>query len=553
MDIWELSSRMVDDLAALSPMEATYAGVTGHDDRWDDFSPDGIQEKIDYLQAAKKEVEAVDVGTDRWSRQAQLVALDFIDSELSILMNRDMFRDLNTISCPSVYIRQVFDVMDTDSPEGRADVLARLKAVPDALDGVKASLEHGRRLGMTASSRQTRGAIEQNRTHAGAQSAVDSTVAAMAEGGATETELDLAQEAADAAKAAFGSFASYLEESYLPSTEERDPVGRDRYARAIRSFLGTEIDFEDTYAWGWGEVERIWEEMSGIARDFDGGMDLDSLITLLNEDHRYAAPPNEFVQLMQERQDTALQDLDGRQFDIPPEVHRVETKLAPPGGALGAYYVNPSEDFTRPGSVWFSVGDVDHVPLWDNVSTAYHEGFPGHHLQGGVQISLAAHTSRLQRMWIWKSGSGEGWALYAERLMRELGYFDRPEYELGMLASEMLRATRVVIDIGTHVGLKIPTGQPFHPGEDWTYEIAVEMLTEYAGQRPGYAHDEVTRYVGWPGQAPAYKVGERVILGLRDQLVDSGGIDLKEFHSRVLKAGPVGLDLVRRLVIEADE
>jgi uncharacterized protein (DUF885 family) len=256
---------------------------------------------------------------------------------------------------------------------------------------------------------------------------------------------------------------------------------------------------------------------------------------------------------MQERQEVALLELDGSHFDIPELARTVETKLAPPGSLIGAYYISPSEDFSRPGSIWFSVGDNETIPIWDNVSTAYHEGFPGHHLQTGVQMSLEEHTSRLQRVWVWYSGSGEGWALYSERLMRELGYFEKPEYVFGMLASEILRACRVAIDIGMHLGLTIPEGQPFHPGEEWSFDTAVEMMTDYAGQLPDYARSEVTRYLGWPGQAPAYKIGERVILDLREERRAKLGseFDLKQFHADVLEAGPVGLDLLREFVRDA--
>jgi uncharacterized protein (DUF885 family) len=201
--------------------------------------------------------------------------------------------------------------------------------------------------------------------------------------------------------------------------------------------------------------------------------------------------------------------------------------------------------------VWFSIGDNEYVPLWENVTTAYHEGFPGHHLQVGIQLSRQEHSSRLQRIWIWKSGSGEGWALYSERLMRELGYFEKPEFEFGTLAASMMRACRVAIDIGSHLELPIPEGQPFHPGEPWTFATAVEMMEDYAGQLPDYAASEVTRYLGWPGQAPSYKIGERVILELREEIMRRRGpdFDLKQFHADVLEAGAVGLDLLREFVL----
>jgi uncharacterized protein (DUF885 family) len=254
---------------------------------------------------------------------------------------------------------------------------------------------------------------------------------------------------------------------------------------------------------------------------------------------------------MQERTDDALHRLGGTHFDVPDQIRTCVVKLAPPGGSLGAYYVGPSEDFTRPGSVWWSLDGDGPVPLYDQVTTAYHEGFPGHHLQVGVQVSLAEHLSRLHRLWMWKAGTGEGWALYAERLMEELGFLDEPDYVFGLLAAQMLRACRVVIDIGAHLDLRIPEGQPFHPGENWRFETATEMLREYATLDAAYADSEVTRYLGWPGQAISYKVGEQAILDLRAEVqrMQGDGFDLATFHRNLLEVGPVGLDLLREMIL----
>jgi len=258
------------------------------------------------------------------------------------------------------------------------------------------------------------------------------------------------------------------------------------------------------------------------------------------------------VELMKHRQVTALAELDGTHFDVPEAGKRLNVKIAPPSGSLGAYYVQPSEGFSRPGTVWYSLGDQGSIALWDEVSTAYHEGFPGHHLQCAIQLSFADRLSRLHRLMIWHPGYGEGWALYTELLMKEFGYLEKPEYELGMLSAEMLRACRVVIDIGLHLGYLIPGNAVFRPGEAWTFEAAVEMLTDMAFLNGDYAISEVTRYLGWPGQAISYKVGQKVILDLREEMAARAGesFDLKEFHSRVLGSGPVGLAHLRELVLE---
>jgi uncharacterized protein (DUF885 family) len=258
-----------------------------------------------------------------------------------------------------------------------------------------------------------------------------------------------------------------------------------------------------------------------------------------------------FLAAMAERQQLALAAIEPH-FDVPAAVRRLEVREAPPGGPPGgAYYSPPSEDLSRPGTLWCSFGDnVGPFPLYDQVATAYHEGFPGHHLQCGVAATLTSDLCRLQRVLARYSGAAEGWALYAERLMAELGGYERPEYELGRLTNELVRACRVVFDIGAHLELPIPAHAPFHPGEPWSYALGVEFFRDLAGLPQERAESEVTRYLGWPAQAISYKVGERVILGLRaDWLAARGAGSLREFHGRVLACGNVGLDVLRGQVL----
>ncbi len=164
-------------------------------------------------------------------------------------------------------------------------------------------------------------------------------------------------------------------------------------------------------------------------------------------------------------------------------------------------------------------------------------------------MGLADRLSRLHRMVVWYPGYGEGWALYAEQLMDELGFYEKADYVMGLLINQMHRACRVVIDIGSHLEYPIPADSGFHPGEPWSFDLAVEMLESRAFLEPAYARSEVVRYLGWPGQAISYKVGERVILDLRRELQRRGDFDLKAFHSRILGYGPLGLDHLRELMV----
>jgi uncharacterized protein (DUF885 family) len=148
----------------------------------------------------------------------------------------------------------------------------------------------------------------------------------------------------------------------------------------------------------------------------------------------------------------------------------------------------------------------------------------------------------------WVSGHGEGWALYAERLMADLGYMSDPGNYLGLLDAQSLRAARVVIDIGVHCGFEAPAEVD---GGAWTYEKAWRYLDAHANQGEAMMRFELDRYLGWPGQAPSYKVGERIWLGLRDELAAREGdaFSLKDFHRRALDIGSVGLDVLHAAML----
>jgi uncharacterized protein (DUF885 family) len=161
------------------------------------------------------------------------------------------------------------------------------------------------------------------------------------------------------------------------------------------------------------------------------------------------------------------------------------------------------------------------------------------------------NLSRFQRMVIWYPGSGEGWALYAERLMDELGFFEKPEYRLGLLNSQLFRSIRIVVDIGCQLGKRIPDEAPMYAGELWDHDKAVDYLNVVGYQPRDQSRSEVKLYLGWFGQAISYKVGEREILDIRDDVMarDGAAFDRKIFHSQMLKAGAVRLDHLREEMV----
>ena len=353
------------------------------------------------------------------------------------------------------------------------------------------------------------------------------------------------EEAVGVARQKAGELVEWLRDEYLPHSERADGVGEDRYLRATERFLGMTIDPAETYRWGWREISRIRSEMEAVARSVDPDRSLEEVIELLEHDPAHAVSRQEFCDFIEARLGQAVADLSGAHFDVPDPIRPITVNIAPPGGALGAWYINPSTDWKRPGSVWYSLGEKTQIPTWQEVTTAYHEGFPGHHLQVATAMYQSEHLSRAHRLFIWYPGYGEGWALYAERLMDELGYFEAPEYRLGMLASQLFRAVRVVVDVGSHMSYPIPPDAPLHGGETWNYSVAVDYVNRIGLQSRDVSESEVKRYLGWPGQAISYKVGEKEILDIRSSLERLPGFELKDFHRRILEGGELRLDYLR--------
>lgn len=556
-DVFALCHRFVDELAALRPVEATAMGVPGHDHEWGDRSPEGHDQVASLWRRLVSDIEALPPSAGRWDTLARRVALDAAGLELERHDRGAHLRDLAHTASFVDYLRGEFlDLMDLTTEDGWSAAASRLETMDEVVAGYVASLEAGRDREILPARRQVVSAISQLRHTIGADGQLGGIPKLLRNEGLDAPGLTARVDAAVAdACAAVNGLADHLEAVVLPEADPRDGVGRERYLVEAHQHLGMELDPEETYAWGWDHLRELLDEARTVARSMFPDDDLASAIRRLKTDPMYgAASQAEFRSLMKARQEQALDELGGSHFDIPDPVRSIEVRLAGPGIPPGAWYHAPSEDWSRPGTVWWSFGDRQHIPLFEEISTAYHEGFPGHHMQVGIQVALTDQLSRLHRLYYWNPGYGEGWALYAERLMAELGYFERPEYVLGQLSGSILRAVRVVVDIGTHLDLPVPDDAPFHPGERWSYELGVEALRSLAFLDEDYATSEMNRYLGWPAQAISYKVGERVILELREELEGELGdaYDPAEFHRRVLGSGPVGLDLLRDLVLQGE-
>lgn len=537
---FEISDSFTEQWADADPIAATTHGITGRDELSTDYSPDGYARRTDVYRSTRNELAPFLDDPDPRNSFAAQVQVGWLDEQIAKHEAGDWQRDLNHTYSPLQVMRDVFDVMGRDSARDWEVITTRLHGVPGMLEGYRQSLQAGISAGRTVARRQVESALEQAEAAASAESRfLAFPEAAAAAGGDAESVADVV----DTVRAAYSAFGNWLRNTYRPAARADDPVGRDDYERGVDEYLGMTLDLEETYGWAWDEVHRIRAEMENTSAEIDSDLTTLEVIELLETDpERAAGTRQDFVDFVSGIQDQAIAQLAGRHFDVPEELKVVTVNIAPPGGALGAWYIGPSEDFSRPGSIWYAPGEREALPYWQEVSTAYHEGFPGHHLQVATAVIKRDRLARFHRMAIWYSGSGEGWALYAERLMDELGFFEKPEYRFGLLASQLMRATRVIVDIGCQLGLTIPDHAPIHAGEQWSYERAVDYMHQVALQAQDVAESEVKRYLGWVAQAISYKVGEREILAMREQARTRPDFAVKEFHGRMLEAGAIRLD-----------
>ncbi len=547
----DVAERFVVDMAAADPIMATFAGIAGHEDRLPDLTPDGYAAREELLRRARAEMQRTTPSDDR-ERVAQSSFLERADTELALSEAHQPQSRINVIDSAVHGIRGAFDLMATETTDDWAAISARMGAVPQALADYRATLLHEADHGHVSPRRQMLEAAGQIRAWTGRSgTAGDMFAQQVAQRRRTSHARVRPREArgrgehglrrvrdvpgagARPARTRQGGGRPRAVRTRLPLL----PRHRDRPRRDLRVGLGGAAPHRDRDA-------RDLGDLAGA-----GATIADAVAVIESDPARRIDGAEHFRGWMQDLADRTLADLADTHFDIPEPIRRIECRIAPTQDG-GIYYTPPSEDFTRPGRMWWSIPDgVTTFHPWREVTTVYHEGVPGHHLQCAQTAYRKDVLNRWQRSLCWVSGHGEGWALYAERLMDELGYLEDPADKLGMLDGQGFRAARVVVDIGMHLELEIPRDNPFgfHPGERWTGELGLEFMRQHARMDDANIVFEVNRYLGWPAQAPSYKVGERIWLQARDDVKARQGadFDLKAFHRAALDLGSLGLDPMR--------
>ncbi len=544
----DIADRYVDALTELDPILATALGVRAGEDRLPDFSPAGQQAADDLARKTLADLAAVTGELSGDERRCGRLLRERLEAGLAMSAQGEHLRAVSNIFGPQHRIRGSFLDMPSATEGDWAAIARRMARVSQALSEYQASLTEGASRGMFAGPRVVQACAEQLEQWAGAAGGRGwfAEFAAQADVPvALRSELD---QAAATANEATSALSRWLGTVYLPQAAGTpDGVGADRYRACARRWTGADLDPQEAYEWGWSQFFDLQEQMRTEAALVSPGASAQQAMHDLDENGDAIDGVDEIRAWLQAMMDQAIADLDGTHFDLADPLKVVEARIAPPGSAAAPYYTGPSKDFSRPGRTWLPTLGKSRFPLWGLISTWYHEGVPGHHLQIAQWRYLSNDLSMYQTSVGGVSACSEGWALYAERLMDELGYLSTPGARLGYLDAQNMRAIRVIVDIGMHLGLRLPGDAPLGAGQTWTPDLALEFFTSFCGRDPEFLASEIIRYLSGPGQAISYKLGERAWLAGRDaaraaHAANGDAFDLKSWHMSALSLGSLGLD-----------
>jgi uncharacterized protein (DUF885 family) len=538
-DVWEF--RLRED-----PLLATSVGDRRFDHRLPSMTPEDLERRDRYWRAALDRLRAIDRGG---LSTADRVDRDMLEAELRDAIAEHEFgawrMPWNADSGFHTALAQLPSQVPLATVRDYEGYIARLRAMPVFVRQQIAFLREGLRAGFTLPRVVLEGYDATMRAHVVDDPDTSVFAAPFRTFPAGVPEAERARLRAggrsavrEGAIAAYRELLDFYSREYLPgaraTTAASDlPRGRDFYAHLVRSFTTLEVTPEEVHRIGRSEVQRIRGEMDGVIRKTGFAGDFSAFLAFLRTDPRfYAATPDELLKQaawIAKRMDGKLPALFGRLPRQPYTVEPVPAHLAPKYTA--GRYVEAPMDGTRPGTYWVNTHALPSRPLYALEALTLHEAVPGHHLQIALQHELQGLPAFRRA-----SGVGafvEGWALYAERLGLEAGFYADPYSDFGRLTYEMWRACRLVVDTGLH-------------SMGWTRQQAIDFLAANTALSLHEVETEIDRYISWPGQALAYKMGELKIRELRALAERELGdrFDVRAFHDAVLANGAVPLTVL---------
>jgi uncharacterized protein (DUF885 family) len=528
-----------------SPEEATSLGDNRYNDRLKDRSPEFYQSDLEARRKFLDRFEAVS--------PAGLSAQDALSRELMI---RNLRQDIegarfkpwempvNQMEGPHLGWLEMVSLTPFNRAKDYDDYLSRLRQVPRALDQVTGNMRQGMKDGLM----QPRYLLEKVAVQTQEISDTDAEASPFARpvskfpAGISDADQKRLRSAVLAAISgevlpAYKRFAAFVRDDYAPHGRAEPgvwalPDGAERYRFEIRRMTTTDLTPEEIHQIGLKQLAETEAEMLILA-DKLGFNDLTSLNEHIKNDRRFYATSGQQVLDLYTRytrqMETQLPELFGRLPQNKLEVIPMDPFRAK--NAVPADYNAGAQDGSRPGHINVNEWDPEHRLTLNIEAIAYHEGVPGHHLQ----ISIGQELKDLPAFR--KNGEYtafvEGWALYSERLGKEIGFYQDPYSDYGRLENEMWRAIRLIIDTGVHE-------------KHWSRNQMVEYFHRYTAMDEPNVQSEVDRYIAWPGQALAYKLGQLEILRLREEARQKLGakFDLRAFHDEVVGSGPLPLGVL---------
>jgi uncharacterized protein (DUF885 family) len=527
-----------------SPELATTIGDYRYNNRWTDYSlahvADDQKATADFL----KRFQAVDVSKlDEQRRLSQAMAVSELKDHLEAIRLKNYEMPLDQLGGVQLQLPGFVPTIPFDSTQHYEDYLARLKAIPGIVDQLIAAS----RKGMADGLMQPRYLLEkvavqaqQIADPAGEANVFGQPAAAMPDSVPAQDKARLKAAILAAVdndvRPAYRKLAEFVAKDYAPHGRTQEgiwslPDGDARYRFAIHTQTTTDLDPKRIHQIGLDEVKRIEGDMTAIAHQL-GFADLPAFrAAVVKDPKRYATSREQIL-------DGYRHYIAGMQPELPKlfghlpttalYVQAVETYREK--DAAGAEYHQGTPDGKRPGVVFVNTGDFAQRTLYTIEDTAYHEGVPGHHLQISIAQSLPLPPFRQQAGY---NAYIEGWALYAERLAKEAGFYKDPYNDYGRLSGDLLRADRLVLDTGVHA---------LH----WNRKQMIDFFHAHPAEDEPSIQAETDRYIAWPGQALGYKLGQLKFLKLRQRAEKALGpaFDIRAFHDEMLSGGAMPLDLL---------
>ncbi|MGB0596355.1 MAG: DUF885 domain-containing protein [Rubripirellula sp.] len=548
----ELLDEVWDFELTESPMLATNIGDPRRQDRLADVSLEAIQRRTerraDFLERLKKinfdvlsPMQQIDFEMLRLRLEGQLADDDF-QTHLMPINNREGFH----ISFPELPRE-----MNPKSEQDFANYVSRLRDFARYTDQHIELLRGGIRAGLTQPAIIMRDSPEQAEAHVvknPRESLLLNNVSDESRRGLGDQWPAIEKEIIEAIESsvipAYRRFAEFLKKEYLPACRGQIgaaslPRGRQFYQDRVRRFTTLDLTPEELHQTGIQENARIRSEMEAIRESVGFEGDLSAFLQYLRTDPKfYPKTADELlkeVALILKKADGRLPELFGRLPRIPYGIREIPAYIAPQ--TTSAYYWPPATDGSRAGFYYINTYNLSSRPLYQLESLSMHEAVPGHHLQLALQAELTdLHPMSRQSNF---TAFIEGWALYSERLGKEIGFYKDPYQDFGRLSMEAWRASRLVVDTGIH-------------WMGWSREKAIDYMKNNTALSEHNCVAEIDRYIGWPGQSLAYKTGEIAIRRMRLEAEQRLGerFDIRAFHDKVLEAGSIPLPLLRSRIEE---